>query len=85
MPRFVRDSQTPVLKCMFYNLAFIKWLCGESSEDGAGCLIIQTGTQTQVKGSPINKKNKANQVRTALACIMRYGRKGRTGKLSTPG
>ena len=62
LSRIVIDSQTPVLKCVFYHLAFIKWLCGESSEAvirGRGALfdhVNQTGAQTQVKGAPSNKK-----------------------------
>ena len=58
----VIDSQTRFLKCVFYNLAFIKQLCEDSSEgchQGAGGLfdhVNETWTRTQVKGTPTNKK-----------------------------
>ena len=82
LSRFVIDSQTPVLKCVFYNLAFIKWLCGGSSEDGADCLTmsIKRECRRTLRARPPTKNN-ANQVRTAPACSTRYGRTGRKARL----
>ena len=78
-------GQTSVLKCVFYNLAFTKWLCGESSEAiirGAGCLIMSI---KQERGSRLRArpptKNNTIQVRTAPACSTRHGRKGRKARL----
>jgi len=63
LSRIVIDKQTSVLKCVFSNLAFIKWLCGESSEavirGGTGCLImtIKRERGRRLRARPPTKNN----------------------------
>ena len=81
LSRIVIDSQTQFfifLKGVFYNLVFIKQLYAETAvraSSGGGMFdhVNQTGTRTQVKGTPTNKK-KCNSGQTARSTRRRKAR-----------